>query len=332
MSKSVKIHNAKMAGDDTDLKDFELEVLSAHPTTRLNLGKFYFHGPTDRPAAIGANGIIKPLAYLADIPTAVNGKDGSILYLGALVPANNTGGVLDTYIHTTTGDYYTKGSGVWAKSGNLKGPKGDAGVDGASVLSGITDPAVANGKDGDSYVNLVSGDTFKRTAGAWGKTGNLKGPKGDSSSPLGSVLKYNLAQGGILTGTSVIPSRDSAPVQTDGTEVWRYTQSATEIGSLISISFHGLADCVRRNTKIFFVLFRDGNVLDWGAVTSGNNSNGSPTSFLFKYMGRSQDLNPHTYTIRIGTDISTTWYIGRGIDKKMGDINECYFVYEEKKV
>lgn len=58
----------------------------------------------------------------------------------------------------------------------IQGEKGDAGDD---VLSGSGVPDNGNGKDGDSYLDVATGDVYKKTSGAWSKTGNIKGPKGD---------------------------------------------------------------------------------------------------------------------------------------------------------
>lgn len=61
------------------------------------------------------------------------------------------------------------------------GPPGTAGVkgaDGATWLSGSAAPTAAQGKDGDYYINSATWDVYKKTAGAWNKTGNIKGGAG----------------------------------------------------------------------------------------------------------------------------------------------------------
>lgn len=60
-----------------------------------------------------------------------------------------------------------------------QGPRGDKGDAGDDVLSGSGVPDNGSGKDGDSYLDTVTGDVYKKSSGAWNKTGNIKGPKGD---------------------------------------------------------------------------------------------------------------------------------------------------------
>jgi len=76
--------------------------------------------------------------------------------------------------------------GAWAKTGSIKGAtgetgaKGDAGEDGASVLSGSGIPAEALGSNGDTYLDVATGDIYKKTDGAWAKTGSIKGSTGET--------------------------------------------------------------------------------------------------------------------------------------------------------
>ena len=60
------------------------------------------------------------------------------------------------------------------------GEQGEPGTPGSSFLSGLTNPSDSEGRDGDTYLNITTGDIFKKTDGFWEKMGNMKG--GDSSS------------------------------------------------------------------------------------------------------------------------------------------------------
>lgn len=56
-----------------------------------------------------------------------NGVDGIVqVRTGSGVPSNGLGGNGDFYLDGSTGDYYTKATGVWTQQGNLKGPTGSA--------------------------------------------------------------------------------------------------------------------------------------------------------------------------------------------------------------
>lgn len=123
------------------------------------------------------------------------GIDGKSVLTGEGTPNNELGNDGDSYIDTTTFDFYTKADGAWKKVGNIKGEKGldgqngfdgkdgnagKDGKDGASFLSGSSDPTNENGKDGDLYVNVTTADIFEKKEGSWENIGNIKGEKGDN--------------------------------------------------------------------------------------------------------------------------------------------------------
>ncbi|MDD6469166.1 MAG: InlB B-repeat-containing protein [Bacilli bacterium] len=60
------------------------------------------------------------------------------------------------------------------------GEQGEPGTPGSSFLSGLTNPSDSEGRDGDTYLNITTGDIFKKNDGFWEKMGNMKG--GDSTS------------------------------------------------------------------------------------------------------------------------------------------------------
>lgn len=48
------------------------------------------------------------------------------------------------------------------------------------TLAGEGAPSNSNGIDGDSYVDLDTGNTYLKASGAWSLTGNIKGPEGET--------------------------------------------------------------------------------------------------------------------------------------------------------
>ncbi len=122
-----------------------------------------------------------------------DGLDGLSLLVGEESPDNSLGKNGDTYIDTTSFDYYLKKDGTWTKLGNIKGSdgvdgekgeqgiqgeKGNDGSDGLSILSGQGEPNNSLGKDGDSYINTLTFDYYFKNDGAWTKIGNIKGSDG----------------------------------------------------------------------------------------------------------------------------------------------------------
>ena len=147
------------------------------------------------------------------------GKDGASIHSGSGTPKTNVGNNGDTYVNTTNGDIYKKEAGVWQLAGNIKGaqgskgdkgdtgaqgpkgskgdtgaqgskgaqgdtgaqgPKGDTGATGRSIHTGSTRPDSAQGQNGDVFVNVLTGDLYKKDNGTWKLIGNVKGSKGDT--------------------------------------------------------------------------------------------------------------------------------------------------------
>jgi uncharacterized repeat protein (TIGR02543 family) len=52
------------------------------------------------------------------------------------------------------------------------------GADGASLLSGTSNPTSTLGKNGDTYINTSTWDVYVKSGGNWTKVGNVMGPKG----------------------------------------------------------------------------------------------------------------------------------------------------------
>ena len=113
------------------------------------------------------------------------GKDGASIHSGSGTPKTNVGNNGDTYVNTTNGDIYKKEAGVWQLAGNIKGAqgpkgdKGDTGATGRSIHTGSTRPDNAQGQNGDVFVNVLTGDLYKKDNGTWKLIGNVKGSKGD---------------------------------------------------------------------------------------------------------------------------------------------------------
>ncbi len=104
-------------------------------------------------------------------PKGDAGLDGKSITSGTTAPAAGDGNDGDSHVNTTTGDIYTKSGGVWTVTGNVKGPKGDAGAQGPI---GITGPAGPNGvatpldlaaAGGDNSITVTNGagTTLKNT-------------------------------------------------------------------------------------------------------------------------------------------------------------------------
>ena len=163
----------------------------------------------------------------------VDGSGGiwKIISSGAGIAINAAGPVADrggfdsedpgfTYFGTDTSLLYVRvNGGGWSAGSSLTGPAGDPGVNGATWLSGSTDPSNGSGNDGDFYFQTgtgssgIAGDTWKKASGTWSKQVNLKGPAGENSTVPGPA--NSLAIGTVDGGdTAAATITGTAPSQT----------------------------------------------------------------------------------------------------------------------
>ena len=109
-----------------------------------------------------------------------NGVDGQTPKVKAVRDEAKKQTTLTFYLDKDGDGNYTEGTDTLVQTSIVKdGQDGAAGRDGKEVLNGKVDPQPRDGKDGDSFVNTVTGDVFVKKNNAWEPAGNIKGPKGD---------------------------------------------------------------------------------------------------------------------------------------------------------
>ena len=112
-----------------------------------------------------------------------NGENGQTPKVKAVRDEAKKQTTLTFYIDKDGDGNYTEGTDTLVQTSIVKdgqdGAAGQAGRDGKEVLNGKVDPTPRDGKDGDSFVNTVTGDVFVKKNNAWEQAGNIKGPKGD---------------------------------------------------------------------------------------------------------------------------------------------------------
>lgn len=80
--------------------------------------------------------------------------------------------------------------------------------DGASILSGPVDPSNDIGKDGDLYINELTGRWFSKEDGAWADKGSLKGADGSGKVLVGSDVQSAVSETLLLKTQDAIESVD----------------------------------------------------------------------------------------------------------------------------
>lgn len=83
---------------------------------------------------------------------SIKGANGTSTLNGISDPTSDIGIDGDTYINTTTWDFFVKSGGNWVNAGNIMGPKGDKGDTGEQGSAGEDG---TDGKDGTSIVSIT---------------------------------------------------------------------------------------------------------------------------------------------------------------------------------
>ncbi|SNW62029.1 Collagen-like protein [Orpheovirus IHUMI-LCC2] len=103
---------------------------------------------------------------------------GSTIFVNAGVPSSSLGSDGDYYIDNITNNYYLKENGVWTPQGSLEGIPGVQGSPGNDILTGNGPPFFVQGRDGDYYIDVDTGNYYKYVLISWTARGTLTGPQG----------------------------------------------------------------------------------------------------------------------------------------------------------
>lgn len=125
-------------------------------------------------------------------PRGELGEDGSTILSGTTAPGPTIGKVGDYYFRISNSDFYgPKTASGWGTATNLKGT---AGAEGAAILSGTTVPNATQGRTGDFYFKINTGDFYgPKTAAGWGTPLNLKGSTGAKGSDGATIISGTAA-------------------------------------------------------------------------------------------------------------------------------------------
>ncbi len=120
-------------------------------------------GPKGDPGKTGANGS--------------DGADGATWLFGTAVPSTQ-GKTGDFYLKTDTFDVYSKATGSWVKTGNIKGATGERGTTGETGAKGVSMRVLGAWSNSTAYVNnsayidivTYSGNTYACKTSNTGQT------------------------------------------------------------------------------------------------------------------------------------------------------------------
>ncbi|HEY6352718.1 MAG TPA: hypothetical protein VI636_25255 [Candidatus Angelobacter sp.] len=116
-------------------------------------------------------------------PVGPAGTNGATWYEGNGAPGALAGNNNDLYLDISSGDIYQMQAGAWKKIGNIKGPSGTPGTNGATWHEGNGAPGALAGNNNDLYLDIATDDVYQMQAGSWVKIGNIKGAPGTNGTP-----------------------------------------------------------------------------------------------------------------------------------------------------
>lgn len=131
-----------------------------------------------------------------------------------------------------------------------------------------------------------------------------------------------------MSGTTKIPHTTAVPLVTAGTQFWTSTVTPTVIGSKIVIESAAIVDSSVSSATITMALFRNSTYIGHTSVYVRSASN--IQQLAMKIVDVTTSLTPVVYSVRIGIDITGTWYVGRGVTATMGGTNKTNVtIFEE---
>lgn len=127
--------------------------------------------------------------------------------------------------------------------------------------------------------------------------------------PTNQILAFYSGSTGALSGTSVIPSDNTLPAITEGTQVWGITVTPVNAGSKFKIEQSFRYDCGTANRNIVFAVFRGNTCI--GVTCSNLITSGRPLTASILLVDSPNTASSITYSLRVGVSSAATWYINQ---------------------
>ena len=133
---------------------------------------------------------------------------------------------------------------------------------------------------------------------------------GGGVTPTNQVVSFYSGEVGAMSGTTIIPSDNTAPLTTEGTIVWTQTLTPVNVNSKFRIEQSFRYDCGTSNRNISFALFRGTTCI----YVNGSNlvTSGRPLTISLYHIDQPNTSGSVTYTLRVGVSSGATWYLNQG--------------------
>lgn len=199
-------------------------------------------------------------------------------------------------------------------------------------------PAYAGDVIKNAGANTLTLANTAATAGSYGSatqiptfTVDAKGrltAAGQVAAPVPMVLSFYTGNLGQVSGTTTIAFDTTAPLSTEGTQLFSQTVTANSAGSRFVLDFDTMVDCSVNNRNLTFSVFRGTTLIAFSTVNIAS-ANRPQQNSLHVVDTLPAGTTSATYSVRCGLDNSGTWYLGRGYTSTMGGVNRLSWTIKE---
>ncbi len=173
------------------------------------------------------------------------------------------------------------------------------GTAGMTVPGGTTAQRSVTPSNGDQRYNTTLGRMEFYQAGSWSFI---------NSSAVGSGSINQTVVGSIAaaTATTIIPYDNTAPLNTEGTQIWSDTITPSNAASRVGLSFTVTADAGQNNKVLIIALFRGTTCI--ATIMNEIDTASHPKNMTIVFVDTPNTTSTVTYSARMGIDSSGTWY------------------------